>query len=272
MSNLPKSSDIPSNEDIINEITKDFNNFNVDDSNKSENKDFQSRNSDNPSNSSEIPSDFEQEESENLENTIPDDFVDEEKLKDLEIELTAEEKKERHEKALDFKNRGNDEFKHKNYLESVLLYTEGLRICPLEYDTDRAVLYANRAASKGKLDRKQSAIDDCSKAIELNIKYVKAYLRRANFYEETEKFDESLEDYKKVLEFDPGNKDAAAANIRLPPLIQERNEKLKTEMLGKLKDLGNVILRPFGLSTENFQLQQDPNTGGYSINFKQGTG
>lgn len=99
--------------------------------------------------------------------------------------------------------------------------------------------------------------------------YFRFLFRRAKLYEETDKLDESLEDYKKILEMDPGNVEAKHASLRLPPRIQERNEKMKEEMMGKLKDLGNMILKPFGLSTNNFQMQQDPSSGSYSINFKQ---
>jgi len=57
----------------------------------------------------------------------------------------------------------------------------------------------------------KSAIEDCSKAIELNEKYLKAYLRRAQLFKETEKLDEALEDFKKVLEIDPYHPEAKAA-------------------------------------------------------------
>lgn len=55
---------------------------------------------------------------------------------------------------------------------------------------------------------KDSAIADCTKAIELNSDYAKAYIRRAQLYEETEKLDEALEDFKKVLTFDPSHTEA----------------------------------------------------------------
>lgn len=91
-------------------------------------------------------------------------------------------------------------------------------------------------------------------------------------YEETDKLDESLADYKKILEIEPSNAEARGNIVRLTPIVEERNERLKVEMMGKLKDLGNMILKPFGLSTNNFQFQQDPNTGSYSVNFNQGAG
>ncbi|XP_052893522.1 tetratricopeptide repeat protein 1 [Anopheles moucheti] len=199
-----------------------------------------------------------------------DDLVDEDSQRDYECGLSEEEKDENKTKADELKQQGNELFKQGEYLQSLDLYTRALRLCPLDRTEARAILYANRAAAKTKLDRKKSALDDCTKALEYNPNYVKALLRRANLYEETDKLDESLEDYRKVLELEPGNSEAQAAQTRLPPKISERNDRLKEEMMGKLKDLGNMILRPFGLSTQNFEMKQDPQTGSYSINFNQG--
>ncbi|KAI2472473.1 hypothetical protein F4781DRAFT_428441 [Annulohypoxylon bovei var. microspora] len=55
----------------------------------------------------------------------------------------------------------------------------------------------------------------------------------------------------------------------LPPRTKAAQEKEMSEMWGKLKDLGNGILKPFGLSTENFQMVKDEKSGGYSMNFSQ---
>lgn len=198
------------------------------------------------------------------------DPLDEEFLKEREEKLSQTEKETLKDEAEKLKNEGNVLFKEGDYTKAMLLYTQGLQTCPLAYSKERAILYSNRAAAKVKCtDDKESAIADCTKAIELNPSFLRAYLRRASFYEETEKLDEALEDYKKVITLDPSHKEANYALRRLPPLIEERNEKLKTEMFSKLKDLGNMVLKPFGLSTNNFELQKDPNSSGYSVKFHQ---
>ena len=46
---------------------------------------------------------------------------------------------------------------------------------------------------------------------------------------------------------------------------EEKLNKLKDEALGKLKELGNTILGNFGMSLDNFQMNQDPSTGSWNI-------
>ncbi|XP_028451742.1 tetratricopeptide repeat protein 1 [Perca flavescens] len=194
---------------------------------------------------------------------------DDDYLREVEKELTEEEKQSRQQQSLALKEKGNSQFKAGDWAEAERSYTEALGFCPVCFSRERAVLFSNRAAARLHLELKDSAISDCSRAIELNPDYVRALLRRAELYEQTEKLDEALEDYKKVLDLDRNQTSARQACMRLPQQIQERNEKLKEEMLSKLKDLGNMVLRPFGLSTNNFQVNQDAGTGSYSINFVQ---
>ncbi|KAF6832266.1 tetratricopeptide repeat protein 1 [Colletotrichum musicola] len=82
------------------------------------------------------------------------------------------------------------------------------------------------------------------------------------------------EDYKALSGMEnltPADRKIVQTQLRvLPPRTKAAQEKETAEMWGKLKDLGNGILKPFGLSTDNFQMVKDEKTGGYSMNFNQG--
>ena len=101
---------------------------------------------------------------------------------------------------------------------------------------------------------------------------MKVLKRRAKSHEKLDQLEQALEDYKRVSTLDPSDSVARERLFNLPREIEERNEKLKAEMMGKLKDLGNMFLKPFGLSTNNFKINQDPNSGGYNIQFDQNPG
>ncbi|XP_041749437.1 tetratricopeptide repeat protein 1-like [Coregonus clupeaformis] len=201
------------------------------------------------------------------DNSTPE--FDEEYLREVEKDMTEEEKESCREESMRLKDKGNSQFKSGEHTEAEESYTAALGLCPVCYSKERAILFSNRAAARLHLDKHEKAIADCTKAIELNPNYMRAILRRAELYEKTDKLDEALEDYKAALEKDPDLPTAREACMRLPQQIHERNEKLKEEMMGKLKDLGNMFLRPFGLSTSNFQVNQDSGTGSYSVNFVQ---
>ena len=59
------------------------------------------------------------------------------------------------------------------------------------------------------------------------------------------------------------------ALAKLPARIAQCREREMGEMMGKLKEVGNGILRPFGLSTDMFKVSQGEG-GGYSMSFDQG--
>lgn len=87
------------------------------------------------------------------------------------------------------------------------------------------------------------------------------------------------EDYRILLSpsmlplLSPTDRRQVVEKVReLGPKLNEAKEREMAEMMDKLKGLGNSILKPFGLSTENFKFVKDEKTGGYSMGFEQNLG
>ncbi|KAK5258084.1 hypothetical protein LTR40_008614 [Exophiala xenobiotica] len=89
----------------------------------------------------------------------------------------------------------------------------------------------------------------------------------------------ALEDYKTLQQtpeyfnaLPPSDqKTVRQALVSLPPKVSAAKDREVADMMGKLKNLGNGILKPFGLSTENFKVVQGEG-GGYSLSFDGGGG
>ncbi|KAI9667798.1 MAG: hypothetical protein M1821_000617 [Bathelium mastoideum] len=105
---------------------------------------------------------------------------------------------------------------------------------------------------------------------------IKALLRRARAQTEIGSWatlQSAEEDYKQLAgmaELQATDRKSVERALReLAPRLEEAKGREMGEMMGKLKELGNGILKPFGLSTDNFQFTKDEKSGGYSMNFNQ---
>lgn len=99
------------------------------------------------------------------------------------------------------KEAGNNAFRNHKYKEALELYTEALTIDPVNKTTN-SKLYFNRATVNFKLGSKEPCIKDCTSAIDLDPSYLKAYIRRAKCYMDTEKYEEAVRDYEKITKMD----------------------------------------------------------------------
>ncbi|KAJ3682300.1 hypothetical protein LUZ60_014873 [Juncus effusus] len=173
--------------------------------------------------------------------------------------------------ANDAKAEGNKLFSEGKYEDALSKYETALQIASeIESSEEiRSMCHANRAICFSKLGKYDETIKECTRALELNPSYIKALLRRGEAHEKLEHYDEAIADMKKITELDPSNDHARKSLRRLEPIAAEKREKMKEEMIGKLKEMGNSVLGKFGMSIDNFQAVKDPNTGSYSIQFQK---
>lgn len=173
-------------------------------------------------------------------------------------------------KALEAKERGNGLFRAKDYDGSISEYSLAIAYCPNDEENkdNLGIFLGNRAAAYFAVEEYDQVIEDCDRSLKSKPDYVKVLIRRAQAYEKKEDYDKALEDAKKVRELDAAYPKISDTIRRLEKLNEEKMNKMKDEALGKLKDLGNSILGNFGMSLDNFKMEQDPNTGGWSIGMK----
>lgn len=102
------------------------------------------------------------------------------------------------EQAVKHKESGNESFKIGKYDAAIEFYNKAIEVCPEANSTDLSQFYQNRAAAYEQLKKWKSVEIDCTEALNLNPKYLKALHRRARAFENLKELELCLEDVTAV--------------------------------------------------------------------------
>ncbi|KAJ0799507.1 putative tetratricopeptide-like helical domain superfamily [Helianthus annuus] len=110
---------------------------------------------------------------------------------------------------------GNAAFKAKSWQKAIGFYTDAIKL-----NSTTATYFSNRAAAYLEVGSFIQAEADCTKAIDLDKKNVKAYVRRGTAREMLGSYKKAIEDFRYALVLEPTNKRAAVSADRLTKLFQ----------------------------------------------------
>ncbi|XP_038703206.1 RNA polymerase II-associated protein 3 isoform X2 [Tripterygium wilfordii] len=117
--------------------------------------------------------------------------------------------------AVSEKELGNEYFKQKKFKEAIDCYSRSIAFSPT------AVAYANRAMAYLKIKRFQEAEDDCTEALNLDDRYIKAYSRRATARKELGKLKGSIEDAEFAQRLEPNNQEVKKQYAEVKSLYEK---------------------------------------------------
>lgn len=130
--------------------------------------------------------------------------------------------------ATTVKEKGNQFFKDKDYVQAAACYTEALQLSSAVVDgepKERCIYFKNRAACFLKMKEYEKALEDCVSALSLVSSDTKALYRYAQALEGMGKEAESLVQLKKLLSIDPRNKEANEMARRLMVSLKKQSEQ-----------------------------------------------
>ena len=104
------------------------------------------------------------------------------------------------------KTKANAIFKSGKYDEAIAAYTKLLEFDPTNKKFN-SVIYANRGLCYKKQSKFVEGLRDLNQSLKCNPSYVTGYHRRGQLYCELKLFDDAKQDFYKMKELDPNNKD-----------------------------------------------------------------
>jgi len=121
-------------------------------------------------------------------------------------------------KAEEHREKGNEFFKEKKFVDSKAEYDEGIRRNPKD-----PKLYSNRAAALTKLLAYPDALRDLEECLKLDPTFIKAYSRKGAAHYFMKEYNKALQAYDKGLQLDPENKECKEGKEQVIMKISENN-------------------------------------------------
>ncbi|KAB2600875.1 hypothetical protein D8674_001880 [Pyrus ussuriensis x Pyrus communis] len=128
-------------------------------------------------------------------------------------------------RAHELKEEGNKRFQGKDYVGALDQYDSALKLTPKTHP-DRAVFHSNKAACLMQMKPidYETVIAECTLALQVQPRYVRALLRRARALEAIGKYEMAMQDVQVLLVADPTHRDALEIAQRLRTVLGLRQE------------------------------------------------
>ncbi|KAF2309066.1 hypothetical protein GH714_000321 [Hevea brasiliensis] len=128
-------------------------------------------------------------------------------------------------RAHELKEEGNRRFQNKDFAGAFEQYDNALRLTPKTHP-DRAVFHSNRAACLMQMKPidYETVIAECTMALQVQPRFVRALLRRARAFEAIGKYDMAMLDVQLLLGAEPDHRDALEIARRLRTAFGPRQE------------------------------------------------
>ncbi|XP_076111314.1 uncharacterized protein LOC143079699 isoform X1 [Mytilus galloprovincialis] len=131
------------------------------------------------------------------------------------------------EKALDFKDQGNQQYSQQKYSEAIRLYTDAIKA-----DHFNHLCYGNRAQAYQKLENYQEALADGRRAVLMKPDWIKGYYRYSQAFYHTGKIDMAIAINKKGMRICEKTKN----NDKMLSELKDQGQKLQFQKDGVASD------------------------------------